>query len=170
MECSQIINHGKGSRFLAQKRRLKTFELYEQGYSYRKIAKEVGVSHNIVGRYIKNELDFLAAKRKEIGEKVIEIELKRLDSMLEVMKAKADAGDQGAVDRVIRIMDRRARYLGLNAPDKVVHDVSVSFSAKIDEGMARVNAYDPDIVDAVVVEEHPNFEPDPEDIPGVDTK
>ena len=46
------------------------------------------------------------------------LELERLDSMLLPMMAQAKKGNQGAVDRVLRIMERRAKLLGLDAPTK----------------------------------------------------
>ena len=62
-----------------------------------------------------------AALKKTLQEPADELrtlELERLDSMLLPMMAQAKKGNQGAVDRVLRIMERRAKLLGLDAPTK----------------------------------------------------
>jgi hypothetical protein len=48
------------------------------------------------------------------------LELERLDALLAVLWPLAVAAqpDQYAIDRVLAIMARRARYLGLDAPEK----------------------------------------------------
>jgi len=109
---------------IAQERRTNALELYKRGWSYRKIANEIGISFKQVGRHINSELDWLA----------------------------------------------KARYLGVNAAEKVDISGTVTFASKINEGMLRVNAADPDVIDAIEVECEVLDEPDPNDIPGVDTK
>ncbi len=62
-----------------------------------------------------------AALKKTLQEPADELrtlELERLDGMLLPMMAQAKKGNQGAVDRVLRIMERRAKLLGLDAPTK----------------------------------------------------
>jgi hypothetical protein len=46
-------------------------------------------------------------------------ELSRLDGMLRGLWPDARKGSHGAVDRVLKIMERRAKLLGLDAPVKV---------------------------------------------------
>ena len=46
------------------------------------------------------------------------LELERLDKLWFAMYRQATQGNQGAVDRCIRIMERRAKLLGLDAPTK----------------------------------------------------
>ena len=43
----------------------------------------------------------------------------RLDALLMVLWPQVMGGDQGAVDRVLRVMQRRAALRGLDAPTKV---------------------------------------------------
>ena len=42
-----------------------------------------------------------------------------LDALLEILWPQVEAGDQGAVDRSLKIMQRRAALRGLDAPTKV---------------------------------------------------
>jgi hypothetical protein len=51
-------------------------------------------------------------------ESIRQLELDRLDGMLLGIYGSAKKGNHGAIDRVLRIMDRRSKYLGLDAPTK----------------------------------------------------
>ena len=46
------------------------------------------------------------------------LELARLDEMLLGLWGKASRGELQSVDRVLKILERRARYLGLDAPQR----------------------------------------------------
>jgi hypothetical protein len=46
-------------------------------------------------------------------------ELVRLDALLEALWPKAESGDLQAVDRMLGVIDRRIRILGLEAPKRV---------------------------------------------------
>ena len=47
------------------------------------------------------------------------MELARLDAMLSALDDKIEAGDTKAIGTALRIMDRRAKYLGLDGPIKI---------------------------------------------------
>jgi hypothetical protein len=55
---------------------------------------------------------------QEPAEAVRELEAMRLDALLQALWGKALDGDVLVIDRVLKIMDRRARLLGLDAPTK----------------------------------------------------
>lgn len=72
-------------------------------------------------------------KNLEAAEKVRLFELNRLDKLLSGVWAKAIKGDDKAVLSAIRLMDRRSKYLGLDAPAKnesVVTDEEIRLKAK----------------------------------------
>lgn len=56
----------------------------------------------------------------EAARDVLALELSRLDGLLEPMWVQARKGNQGAVDRALKIMERRARFLGLDYADRNV--------------------------------------------------
>lgn len=103
------------------------FELRKQGLSQTAIAERVGVTQGAVSRSLKAYLAKLAAETMEDAEEVRSLELERLDAILIPMLQAATSGEETAVDRVIKIMDRRAKLLGLDAPTKahVTADVNV---------------------------------------------
>lgn len=94
-------------------RRAKALELRKAGASYEQIADKLGYSNRgNAYRDVDREIKAITA---EPAKQVLTLELERLDAMLMGLWSGARSGNQGAVDRVVRIMDRRARYLGLDA-------------------------------------------------------
>lgn len=108
----------RGQRAVSAENRTKTWKLYKNGVPWRRIAEEVGISMDTIRRYINSDLEELGRQRKEIGEKVLDAELERLDNMLETYTPLAINGDKEASALVLKFMNRRARYLGLDAPEK----------------------------------------------------
>lgn len=101
----------------AHTRQLHALELRKAGVTYEGIAKQLG--------YRSPEAAFQAVKAalkstlQEPAEGVREMELKRLDDMLLAMWPQVKSGNQGAIDRCLRIQERRSRLLGLDAPTKI---------------------------------------------------
>ncbi len=119
------MSGGAGSAFkikLANRRRL-ALELRKGGVSYRDIAdairKELNLEHYGAGlahRDVMTELDEIKKTCSETAEKVRDMELQRLDELTHLLWEKVQAQDYQAVDRLLRVMDRRAKLLGLDAP------------------------------------------------------
>lgn len=61
----------------------------------------------------------LRARMQEPAEDVRRMEIERLDRMLNAMWEKIDEGDEKAITAGLKVMERRARLLGLDAPMKV---------------------------------------------------
>ncbi|PSK95792.1 hypothetical protein CLV30_12844 [Haloactinopolyspora alba] len=97
-----------------RERMAQVLDLREAGGSYRAIAKQLNISHEQVAQDLS---DALTEITREPAERVRDMELDRLDAMLLGLWSRARRGDLGAVDRVIKLMDRRAKYLGLDTPD-----------------------------------------------------
>jgi hypothetical protein len=56
---------------------------------------------------------------RDAAEQVRALELERLNRMLDGVWPAAESGDPRAIDSVIKLMDRRSKYLGLDSPLKV---------------------------------------------------
>lgn len=96
--------------------RAAALELRRQGHTYQAISnllREQGVirTGKAVEKTIKKGISEIT---RELSEEVMVLELQRLDMMLVPALAMAIDGNLGAIDRVLKIMDRRARYLGLD--------------------------------------------------------
>lgn len=68
---------------------------------------------------VTRSLNIIKDKVREKSHEIMELELLRLDSMEMVMLDKAMGGDVKAANLVLRIMERRSRYLGLDKPSQV---------------------------------------------------
>jgi hypothetical protein len=113
--------HSKASsvRITAAQRRGKALDLRKQGQTYAQIAAALGVSESRAHQVVTEELRRLHAERSEAAGEVLRLELERLDVLQASVWPKAKAGEPTAVERVLNIMARRAKLLGLDAPTKV---------------------------------------------------
>jgi len=115
----------------------RVIELRRAGATYDDIAQAVGYADASGARnaYIR------AMKRTlvEAGtEEIRELELDRLDRMQRAIWAKAMKGDVQAIHTALKILDRRARYLGLDAPMKQEITIENADGAMIDREVARL--------------------------------
>lgn len=142
----QAAHTGEAENAAANRER--AFELRRQRLSYREIAKKLGVSAKTAFVYVDEYWAQLDAVTKEKAELVRDMELETLDALqarweplalhpcLDVQKVipgtdgevkiiRMEDFDAGlkAADKVLKIMERRARLLGLDAALKVEGDV-----------------------------------------------
>lgn len=90
-------------------------EMRKHGYSYEQIAEHYECSPASARGIVKLAIE---KSIKEPGQEVIDLELQRLDQLYRLSFNAALAGDVDAVTKCLSIMQRRAKYLGLDAPDK----------------------------------------------------
>lgn len=112
-------NRQKGDRFAAKERRAMIFELRRAGAGYKEIADKLGIGLATVHRHIHAGLAEWRMHSEQDAEAIIVLEESRLDRLLRALWPAASKGDLRAIDRAIRIMERRAAYRGLDAPKKV---------------------------------------------------
>lgn len=86
------------------------------GHTYAQIGAEFGVTAARAYAVVSEHLDACRKEATERAEELRQIELERLDKLLAVVGPMAEGGDLAAVDRLLRIQERRAAYLGLDAP------------------------------------------------------
>lgn len=88
----------------------------KQGYTYDAIGEAMGITAQYAHELVTGALVEMV---REPAEQVICLELARLDDMLTGLSGGAVKGDVLMVDRVLKIGERRAKLLGLDAPEKV---------------------------------------------------
>jgi hypothetical protein len=103
---------------------IKALELRKSGASFEVIAAELGYQDKSGAR--KAVLRALETTLQEPAQELRTLECERLDQLLFAVWSDALEGDVRAVDRVLRIMDQRAKLLGLNAPTRVDVDQTVT--------------------------------------------
>lgn len=96
-----------------RERQEKAVRLRLAGLTLTEIAKQLGYnSPSAVSQAIKAATDRVGV---EPARQLVEMELQRLDVMHQQCWVKLIAGDTGEVDRILRIMERRARLTGMDA-------------------------------------------------------
>ena len=116
----------------ARQREQQAVTLRLAGQTYQAISDVMGVTKGGVYKMVKNSMERTIKHTDESVEILKEIELHRLDRLYARMFPLAEQGSMGAVDRCLKIMERRARLLGLDAP------VKTDFSLHQDEPVTFV--------------------------------
>lgn len=94
-------------------------DLREAGASYRAMADAMGMSINGVRSLLLRACGRLVQNSKEKVDEIVAMEIRRLDKMFLAVYPAACGGDLQAIDRALRIMERRARLEGLDKPTKI---------------------------------------------------
>ena len=103
-------------RIAAAERRARALELRKAGFGYAMIARQLGYA-GPSGAY-KAIATALGALTREPARELLELELARLDDLLLGLWVDARKGNVHKIDRVLKIMQRRADLLGLDAPTR----------------------------------------------------
>jgi transcriptional regulator with XRE-family HTH domain len=102
------------------------------------IAKRLGVSVGTVNSDLQAVRDEWAERRRTATDEWLSEELAKLDRLERALLPLALQGQASAADRVLSVMDRRAKLLGLNKPDRHEHTV-ITLDA-IEAEIARLEA------------------------------
>lgn len=119
---------------LAKDRERECLSLRKAGATYDQIAERVGITREGARGAVARALAALSEICTEEAKEVRQLELDRLDAMLLGLWQRASKGEVAAIDRVLRIQERRSRLLGLDAP---TNQTTVEVSGDMAVGMIR---------------------------------
>jgi hypothetical protein len=102
----------------------KALEMRKAGATYAEIATQLGFADRSAAR--KSVHSAIDDVTREPAREVITLELERLDTLLLGVWTRARNGDVQAIDRALRIMERRSAYLGIDAPKKTAADLDAT--------------------------------------------
>lgn len=103
----------------AAERRIQALDLRKAGLTYQAIADRLGFkSPASAKKTVDTALDEMREIYREQAEQLIELECQRLDRLLQGLWLKAAGGNPRAVEAALKIMERRARLLGLDSAQK----------------------------------------------------
>jgi hypothetical protein len=108
-------------------RQREALRLRKGGATYEDISRALGLgstaaAHGLV-RYALHKVI------REPAEQVLRLELQRYDALLAGLWAKAEAGNEDAVETCLRVMSARQKLLGIDAPTKLQIQADVSAQA-----------------------------------------
>lgn len=106
----------------AAQRRQEVLKLRIQGETFPEIGRKLGITKQAAHHHVSKALGELAKANKDRTAELRMLEGERLDAMACVLWPRAtdpQNPDLVAVDRMLRIMDRRAKLFGLDAPTKI---------------------------------------------------
>lgn len=98
-------------RATAAEKRKQALDLRRAGWSFEDIAEEVGYTNK--GSAYRAVKQAIADITRESANELLELELARLDDLMAGAYEAARNGDLFAIDRVLKIIDQRAKFLGL---------------------------------------------------------
>ncbi len=104
-------------------REIKVLELRRAGLTWQRIAEQVGYADH-TGAYAAYKRAIKRTQQQPADE-LREAEIDRLDRLQLAVWPKAMNGDNTSITTILRIMERRARLLGLDMPVKIAQDVTV---------------------------------------------
>jgi len=108
---------------LLAERRQRVSALRLMHYTQREIAAELGVSVATVNRDLAVVRAEWAERRSQSYETWVAEELAKLDLIERAILPAAISGDDKAQARLVQFMDRRARMMGLDKPERFEHTV-----------------------------------------------
>ena len=112
-------------RVSAVERHREALELRKQGYSYPEIAAKM--HYSLAGAY-KAVMTALKEITREPAEELLRMEVARLDQMLKAMAPMAKYGNIDAINMSLKVAERRAKLLGLDAPIKREETITVTIN------------------------------------------
>ena len=119
-------------------REAQALSLRRRGMPYNDIATYMGLSGpGAAYRIVQRGLCRLI---QEPADDVRAMELDRLDTFLFRLSGRIELGDTKAIDTALKVMDRRAKLMGLDAPTKVQAEVTTNDGTSIDSEVARLVA------------------------------
>lgn len=105
-------------RTVARQRELDALELRKAGATYSQIGDQLGITEQGAYAAVVRSLKRIVEQTSEEAAAVRTLEIERLDRLFLAAYRQAKEGHLGAIDRCVRLMERRAKLLGLDAPVK----------------------------------------------------
>lgn len=114
--------HTIGLRFAADPAVNSTGTPYPGGYGARRFAQDLPPKVESFKSMVVMDLErALAERRRDMGDaaaEYLDVEIERLERLHFAIWNKALKGDLRAIDRLVKLMDRRSKLLGLDAASK----------------------------------------------------
>lgn len=106
------------------------------GARYQQIADRLGIVPSTVGRALQRGMARWQAQADDLASELIWLQLERLDRLLLGIWPEAVKGNVAAIDRVLKIEERRAKLMGLDlaANLNIEHSGAADVTFKVEYG------------------------------------
>lgn len=91
----------------------------QQGYSYESISDALSLTIAQVSKAVRRGLARYRAEAKESARNIVELEVNRLDYLMQEALSHVRAGDLDGIAVALKVQERRSRLLGLDGAFKV---------------------------------------------------
>ena len=103
----------------AEELRQKALALRRGGATFAGIATKLNIPKSTAHKAVSTAIAILREENRELALELMTLEANRLDALQMGVWSDAVKGDIPAINAVLKIMERRAKLLGLDAPTKV---------------------------------------------------
>lgn len=102
---------------------LSALELRAKGLNFEEIGKRLNCHKSTAWRRVMDEMAKAAYESSDYANDLLGKELAVLDMLLDKAMVAVEEGDIGAISKVLDVLERRSRYLGLDKPTKLKAEV-----------------------------------------------
>jgi hypothetical protein len=127
LDAERIAQAEKEARIIELRRTGATWELIAKLTGYANPSGAYKAYQRALGKIVQPKIDELRA-----------VEVDRLDRLQFAIWERAKDGDIKAIDAVLRILDRRTRILGLDAPTKIQAEIITYDGSILEEHTQRI--------------------------------
>lgn len=113
----------------ARERERLALELRRRGKRYDEIGQALGISESAAWKAVQRAYARALKLADDEANFNRKLDLERLDVALAAIWKKVEEGNLWAIDRMLAILERRARLLGLDAMDEATNDVGAALAA-----------------------------------------
>jgi len=99
-------------------RKALALSMRKQGYYYTNIAERLGITEGRAYQMVTEEMNRLKNERHESAESMRILHLHQMDDMINTLWPEVIKGKTAAMDRILKIQERQAKLLGMDAPEK----------------------------------------------------
>ena len=104
----------------ATQKRLAAVEMRRDGLTYQEIADNLGYANKACAyQAVKKVMDEIRAEARHLADELVEIEVFRLDYLLQMLLPKINKGDVKSIRAAVKISESRRRLLGLDYETRV---------------------------------------------------
>lgn len=105
-------------RIVAEENRAKAVEFRKMGMSYEAIGKQLGISGQAAHQAVLKAMKGVKVRQDKDANIIKLVEYENLDRLQLAAWPGAMKGNHLLIDKVLKIMERRAKMMGLDAPEK----------------------------------------------------